>query len=83
MLEFEATLDDFRWRKTQRRLVAKKSLLRSYYIIDIVGKNNKVRFVFDSYGPDPFTKNSTSSRIYKPHEDTPESLKDIVLYVHI
>lgn len=81
------TLSEFRWRRTQRRLVANGSRLARFDIINVVGKTQTVPFRFWGRGVDPHTKTHKNSRIYKPDESLgtpiPEAFQDLILYVHV
>jgi hypothetical protein len=78
-----APLHEFRWRKTQRRLVSDKWYMSLADKILIQGKGMNVMFEFHMTGHDPHTKTHKPARVYKPAPDTPKNLQDIILYVHI
>ena len=84
MNPIDADLKDFRWRKTQRRLVTDKWHLTLADSIKIKGKGMDVVFQFQQVGVDPHTKGKQKkARIYKPISSSPTAVQDITLYVHI
>jgi hypothetical protein len=76
-------ISEFRWRKTQRRLVSDKWYMTLADKILIQGKGMNVMFEFHMTGTDPHTKKHKLARIYKPAPDAPANLQDIILYVHV
>jgi hypothetical protein len=81
----EVALSEFRWRRKQRRLVTDNSTFSNYSELKVIGRSMNLTFIRESGTVvDPYTKTQKLSYLYRPDpKTTPDTHKDLMLYVHI